>query len=126
MTTDTTLAQPLLNKLQWRYAAKKMNPAKKVPQEKVERILEAGAFGEERAGAASLLLSVRDKGALGGAESGDSCKPGGSAHESHGPGRPSSGYLAFCDLRCARQRGACAVFFDSALQERFPWDLRLD
>ena len=31
----------LLQKLQWRYAAKKMNPAKAVPQEKVERILEA-------------------------------------------------------------------------------------
>lgn len=31
----------LLEKLQWRYAAKKMNPAKVVPQDKVERILEA-------------------------------------------------------------------------------------
>lgn len=31
----------LLQKLQWRYATKKMNPAKVVPQEKVERILEA-------------------------------------------------------------------------------------
>jgi len=31
----------LLQKLQWRYAAKKMNPAKPVPEEKVERILEA-------------------------------------------------------------------------------------
>ncbi|MDP5238740.1 NAD(P)H-dependent oxidoreductase [Uliginosibacterium sp. 31-16] len=31
----------LLNKLQWRYATKKFNPAKIVPQEKVERILEA-------------------------------------------------------------------------------------
>ena len=39
--TTTTAAQPLLNKLQWRYAAKKMNPARAVPQEKVERILEA-------------------------------------------------------------------------------------
>lgn len=31
----------LQNKLQWRYATKKMNPAKAVPQEKVDRILEA-------------------------------------------------------------------------------------
>ncbi len=31
----------LIQKLQWRYAAKKLNPAKVVPQEKVERILEA-------------------------------------------------------------------------------------
>ncbi len=31
----------LLQKLQWRYATKKMNPAKPVPEEKVEHILEA-------------------------------------------------------------------------------------
>ena len=31
----------LLNKLQWRYATKKMNPTKVVAQDKVERILEA-------------------------------------------------------------------------------------
>jgi nitroreductase len=31
----------LLQKMQWRYAAKKLNPAKAVPEEKVERILEA-------------------------------------------------------------------------------------
>ena len=31
----------LLQKLQWRYAAKKMDPAQAVPQEKVDRILEA-------------------------------------------------------------------------------------
>ncbi len=31
----------LLEKLNWRYAAKKMDPAKKVPPEKLERILEA-------------------------------------------------------------------------------------
>jgi nitroreductase len=31
----------LIQKLQWRYAAKKLNPAKVVPQEKIERILEA-------------------------------------------------------------------------------------
>lgn len=31
----------ILNRLQWRYATKKMDPAKPVPQEKVDRILEA-------------------------------------------------------------------------------------
>jgi len=31
----------LIQKLQWRYATKKMNPAKAVPQDKVDRILEA-------------------------------------------------------------------------------------
>ncbi|MBT9442206.1 MAG: NAD(P)H-dependent oxidoreductase [Acidovorax sp.] len=47
---DTSLAQPLLNKLQWRYAAKKMNPAKAVPQEKVERILEAARLAPTSSG----------------------------------------------------------------------------
>ncbi|MDF1481117.1 nitroreductase family protein [Extensimonas soli] len=31
----------LIERLQWRYATKKMDPTKKVPQEKVERILQA-------------------------------------------------------------------------------------
>ncbi|PHV05728.1 NAD(P)H-dependent oxidoreductase [Janthinobacterium sp. BJB412] len=31
----------LLNRLEWRYATKKMDPSKDVPQEKVDRILEA-------------------------------------------------------------------------------------
>ena len=31
----------LINKLQWRYATKKFNPAKSVPQDKLDRILEA-------------------------------------------------------------------------------------
>lgn len=47
---NTSLAQPLLNKLQWRYAAKKMNPAKAVPQEKVERILEAARLAPTSSG----------------------------------------------------------------------------
>ena len=47
---DTTAAQPLLNKLQWRYAAKKMNPAKAVPQDKVERILEAARLAPTSSG----------------------------------------------------------------------------
>ena len=31
----------LIDKLQWRYATKKMDATKKVPQEKVDQILEA-------------------------------------------------------------------------------------
>jgi len=31
----------LIEKLQWRYATKKMDPTKAVPQDKVEKILEA-------------------------------------------------------------------------------------
>jgi nitroreductase/dihydropteridine reductase len=40
----------LLHKLQWRYATKKMNPAKAVPQEKVERILEAARLAPTSSG----------------------------------------------------------------------------
>ena len=48
--TTQTAAQSLLNKLQWRYAAKKMNPAKAVPQDKVERILEAARLAPTSSG----------------------------------------------------------------------------
>ena len=47
---DTAASQPLLNQLQWRYAAKKMNPAKVVPQDKVERILEAARLAPTSSG----------------------------------------------------------------------------
>ncbi|MGI9132579.1 MAG: nitroreductase family protein, partial [Rhodoferax sp.] len=40
----------LLQKLQWRYATKKMNPAKAVPQEKVDRILEAARLAPSSSG----------------------------------------------------------------------------
>lgn len=40
----------LLQKLQWRYATKKMNPAKVVPQEKVDRILEAARLAPTSSG----------------------------------------------------------------------------
>ncbi|MEY4346052.1 MAG: putative nitroreductase YfkO [Pseudomonadota bacterium] len=40
----------LLKKLEWRYATKKMNPAKSVPQEKVERILEAARLAPTSSG----------------------------------------------------------------------------
>lgn len=40
----------LLSKLKWRYATKKMNPAKVVPQDKVERILEAARLAPTSSG----------------------------------------------------------------------------
>ena len=40
----------LNQKLEWRYATKKMNPAKAVPQEKVERILEAARLAPTSSG----------------------------------------------------------------------------
>ena len=40
----------LLRKLQWRYATKKMNPAKAVPQDKVECILEAARLAPTSSG----------------------------------------------------------------------------
>jgi nitroreductase/dihydropteridine reductase len=40
----------LQQKLEWRYATKKMNPAKVVPQEKVERILEAARLAPTSSG----------------------------------------------------------------------------
>ena len=40
----------LIQKLQWRYATKKMNPSKAVPPEKVERILEAARLAPTSSG----------------------------------------------------------------------------
>jgi nitroreductase / dihydropteridine reductase len=40
----------LLEKLNWRYATKKMNPEKKVPEEKVEQILEAARLAPTSSG----------------------------------------------------------------------------
>jgi nitroreductase/dihydropteridine reductase len=40
----------LISRLQWRYATKKMNPAKAVPQEKVELILEAARLAPTSSG----------------------------------------------------------------------------
>ncbi|WP_296448074.1 NAD(P)H-dependent oxidoreductase [Rhodoferax sp. UBA5149] len=40
----------LIERLQWRYAAKKMDPAKAVPQNKVERILEAARLAPTSSG----------------------------------------------------------------------------
>ena len=50
----TDLSQPtppvLLDKLQWRYAAKKMDAAKAVPQDKVDRIIEAARLAPTSSG----------------------------------------------------------------------------
>jgi nitroreductase len=40
----------LLNKLEWRYACKKMDPAKSVPQDKVNRIVEAARLAPTSSG----------------------------------------------------------------------------
>jgi nitroreductase / dihydropteridine reductase len=40
----------LLNKLEWRYACKKMDPAKAVPQDKVDRIVEAARLAPTSSG----------------------------------------------------------------------------
>lgn len=51
----TDLSQPtqvpvLLDKLQWRYAAKKMDPTQAVPQDKVDRIVEAARLAPTSSG----------------------------------------------------------------------------
>ena len=45
-----TANNPLLQKLQWRYAAKKMNPTKAVSKDKLERILEAARLAPTSSG----------------------------------------------------------------------------
>jgi len=46
----TETQQPLLQKLQWRYATKSMDPARKVPQDKLDRILEAARLAPTSSG----------------------------------------------------------------------------
>lgn len=41
---------PLLEKLEWRYATKKMNPSKAVPQDKVDHIVEAARLAPTSSG----------------------------------------------------------------------------
>jgi nitroreductase/dihydropteridine reductase len=48
----------LLKKLQWRYATKKMNPAKTVPQDKLERILEAARLAPTSSGLQPFEITV--------------------------------------------------------------------
>ena len=40
-TLTPTLTSDLISKLQWRYATKKMDPSKVVPEDKLARILES-------------------------------------------------------------------------------------
>ena len=49
-TTTHSADNALLDKLQWRYATKKMNPAKVVPQDKVDRIVEAARLAPTSSG----------------------------------------------------------------------------
>jgi nitroreductase/dihydropteridine reductase len=48
--TEEMQSDALIERLQWRYAAKKMDPAKAVPQNKVERILEAARLAPTSSG----------------------------------------------------------------------------
>ena len=45
-----TQTSPLIDRLNWRYATKKMDPAKSVPAEKVERIVEAARLAPTSSG----------------------------------------------------------------------------
>ena len=52
----------LLEKLQWRYATKKMNPAKPVPQDKVDRIIEAARLAPTSSGLQPFeIIVVKNK-----------------------------------------------------------------
>ncbi|RPE73183.1 nitroreductase [Tibeticola sediminis] len=48
--STATTAEPLLERLRWRYATKAMDPSKPVPAEKVERILEAARLAPTSSG----------------------------------------------------------------------------
>jgi len=54
----------LIQKLQWRYATKKMNPLKAVPTEKVERILEAARLAPTSSGLQPYEIIVVTNNAL--------------------------------------------------------------
>lgn len=54
----------LIQKLQWRYATKKMNPLKVVPTEKVERILEAARLAPTSSGLQPYEIIVVTNNAL--------------------------------------------------------------
>lgn len=49
-TPTATPSAALMDRLQWRYATKKFDPAKPVPQDKVERILEAARLAPTSSG----------------------------------------------------------------------------
>ncbi len=48
----------LLNKLQWRYATKKMDPNKSVPQDKVDKILEAARLTPTSSGLQPFEINI--------------------------------------------------------------------
>ena len=48
--SQPTHAPVLLDKLQWRYATKKMDPSRAVPQDKVDRIVEAARLAPTSSG----------------------------------------------------------------------------
>ena len=50
MTQASAATSALIDSLNWRYATKKMDPAKPVPQDKVERILEAARLAPTSSG----------------------------------------------------------------------------
>lgn len=49
-TENTPSGSPLIDKLQWRYAAKALDPSKVVPDDKLERILEAARLAPTSSG----------------------------------------------------------------------------
>ncbi len=49
-TQNTPSGSPLIDKLQWRYAAKALDPSKVVPDDKLERILEAARLAPTSSG----------------------------------------------------------------------------
>ena len=51
----------LLDKMQWRYAAKKMDASKVVPQEKVDRIVEATRLAPTSSGLQPLPSSAAEE-----------------------------------------------------------------
>jgi nitroreductase len=51
----------LLDKMQWRYAAKKMDASKVVPQEKVDRIVEAARLAPTSSGLQPLPSSAAEE-----------------------------------------------------------------
>ena len=48
----------LLEQLQWRYAAKKMDPSKAVPQDKLDRIVEAARLAPTSSGLQPFELLI--------------------------------------------------------------------
>ncbi len=57
-----TLSSPLIDRMNWRYATKKMDPAKSVPTDKVERILEAARLAPTSSGLQPYeIIVVTDK-----------------------------------------------------------------